>query len=265
MINYSERSAKGPLMVVFHERCLTPYYTSTVECPARVKTIYSKLQDRFPVVRPTPAELNDIQRVHSPEMVVRVQTESHDTYETALTAVGSAVRASEEAVRGYPAFALVRPPGHHAGPEDYRGFCFFNNIAVAIAALIANGVIASALVIDLDLHNGDGTENIFLGNPAVRVVNVSAATRSAYLNSLAQALSKAGNFDLLAVSAGFDTYVHDWGGTLITEDYQAIGNMLRTVAQQACQSRCFAVLEGGYYLPDLGENVLAFCEGLAGR
>jgi acetoin utilization deacetylase AcuC-like enzyme len=120
-------------------------------------------------------------------------------------------------------------------------------------------------VIDLDLHNGDGTENIFLGNPAVRVVNVSADTRSAYLNSLAQALSKAGNFDLLAVSAGFDTYVHDWGGTLITEDYQAIGNMLRTVAQQACQSRCFAVLEGGYYLPDLGENVLAFCEGLAGR
>ncbi len=265
MVDRLEKSVRGSLLVIFHERCLTPYYTSTVECPARVKRIYLKLQDRFPVVRPTQAELNDIQRVHSSAMVARVQAEGHDTYETALMAVGSAVRASEEAVRGYPAFALVRPPGHHAGPEDYRGFCFFNNVAVAIAALLANGVIASALVIDLDLHHGDGTENIFLGNSAVRVVNVSANTRSAYLNSLARALSKAGNFDLLAVSAGFDTYVHDWGGTLITEDYQAIGNMLRTVAQQACRSRCFAVLEGGYYLPDLGENVLAFCEGLDGR
>lgn len=265
MINWSENSAKIPLLVVFHERCLTPFYTSTVECPARVKTIYSKLQDRFPVVRPTPAELNDILRVHSPAMVARVQAEGHDTYETALMAAGSAVRASEEAVGGYPAFALVRPPGHHAGPENYRGFCFFNNIAVAIAALIANGAMTSALVIDLDLHYGDGTATIFLGNPAVRVVNVTADTRSTYLDSLAQVLNRARNFDLLAVSAGFDTYVHDWGGTLITEDYKTIGNMLRTCAQQACQSRFFAVLEGGYYLPDLGENVLAFCEGLAGR
>jgi acetoin utilization deacetylase AcuC-like enzyme len=264
MTNSVDKPKKPPFLMVFHEAYLTPYYTSPVECPARIKVIYSKLQNRFPEVKPTTPELQDILRVHSPTMVARVKAEGSATYQTALMAVGGAIKASKAALEGCPAFALIRPPGHHAGPHDYRGFCFFNNIAVAIAALIARGAIASTLLLDLDLHYGDGTATIFMDSHAVRVVNVRAETRSAYLNSLENELDRSEGIDLLAVSAGFDTYVRDWGGILSTEDYQTIGRMLRISAKRLCQGRCFAVLEGGYYLPDLGANVLAFCKGLAG-
>ena len=197
-------------------------------------------------------------------MVERVELESRETYKTALLAAGGAIRGSEEAMRGIPTFAVVRPPGHHAGPDRYSGYCFFNNIAVAITRLMANGTIASAVVIDIDLHNGDGTEAIFKDSPAVNVINVKAKTRAAFLEFLEQELGNFSETDLLGISAGFDTYVRDWGGILDTEDYRVIGTTIRTAAHRLCQGRCFAVLEGGYYLPDLGKNVLAFCEGLAG-
>jgi acetoin utilization deacetylase AcuC-like enzyme len=198
-------------------------------------------------------------------MVERVQLEGRDTYETALLAVGGAITASEEAMRGIPAFALVRPPGHHAGPDRYWGYCFFNNIAVAITKLISKGSVKSALLLDLDLHRGDGTETIFKDNEAVSVANINAKTRTAYLDCLEQELANCGEVDLLAISAGFDTYIRDWGGILKTDDYRYAGMLIRTATQRLCQGRCFAVLEGGYYLPDLGINVLAFCEALAGE
>ncbi|NIQ90857.1 MAG: histone deacetylase family protein, partial [Deltaproteobacteria bacterium] len=121
---------------------------------------------------------------------------------------------------------------------------------------LAKGTITSAVVIDIDLHDGDGTEAIFRDNPAVNVINVRAKTRTVFLEFLEQKLTSASETDLLAISAGFDTYVRDWGGILDTEDYRVIGSTIRTAAQRLCQSRCFAVLEGGYYLPDLGKNVL---------
>jgi acetoin utilization deacetylase AcuC-like enzyme len=254
----------SPLLLVYHQGYLTPYYTSTVECPARVKAIHAKLGKHFPTVEAEPAMREDILRVHTSAMVERVELESRETYKTALLAAGGAIRGSEEAMRGIPTFAVVRPPGHHAGPERYWGYCFFNNIAVAITRLMVNSTIASAVVLDLDLHDGDGTEAIFRDNSAVNVINVTAKTRSAFLDSLEQELENSSETDVLGISAGFDTYVRDWGGILDTEDYRAIGTSIRTAAQRLCQGRCFAVLEGGYYLPDLGKNVLAFCEGLAG-
>ena len=66
------------------------------------------------------------------------------------------------------------------------------------------------------------------------------------------------------MSAGFDAYRHDVGHKLDTADFQRIGELVRDAAQRACSGRRFAVLEGGYYLPDLGANVLAFCRGFAG-
>ena len=254
----------APLLLIYHEGYLNSYYTSTVECPARVKAIYNKLHHRFPVIRPEPAQRIDILRVHNSAMVERVEIEDRDAYETALLAAGGAITASEEALLGVPAFGLVRPPGHHAGPDRYWGYCFFNNIAVAITRLLASGTITTALVLDLDLHHGDGTEAIFLNNQEVRVFNTAAKSRRAYLDSLAHELEKSYEVDMLAVSAGFDTYIRDWGGILETEDYRTLGVMIRNAAHRSSQSRCFAVLEGGYYLPDLGTNVLAFCEGLAG-
>jgi len=255
----------APFSVVYHEGYLTPYYTSTVECPERVKAVYSKLKNRFPVIRPEPAALEDIYRVHSRAMVERVLLEGRDTYQAALLAAGGAITASEEAVRGMPALALIRPPGHHAGPERYWGYCFFNNIAVAISQLMAKKSVASALVLDLDLHYGDGTENIFKDNQAVTVVNIRGQTRKAYLDFLEQALENSAEVDLLAISAGFDTYIRDWGGILETDDYRAMGTVIRSTGRRLCQGRFFAVLEGGYYLRDLALNVLAFCEGLAGE
>ena len=254
----------APFSIVYHEGYLTPYYTATVECPERVKAVYSKLRNHFPIIKPEPAKLEDIYRVHSRAMVERVMLEGRDTYETALLAVGGAITASEEAAKGMPALALVRPPGHHAGPERYWGYCFFNNIAVAIARLMTKGSVASVLVLDLDLHYGDGTENIFKDNQRVTVVNIRDRTRKAYLDSLEQELENFHELDLLALSAGFDTYVRDWGGILATEDYRAIGALIRSTAMRLSKGRFFAVLEGGYYLPHLGINVLAFCEGLAG-
>ena len=255
----------APFSLVYHEGYLTPYYTSTVECPERVKAAYLKVKDRFPIIRPEAAELEDIYRVHSRAMVERVQLEGRDTYQTALLAVGGAIAASKAAVRGMPALALLRPPGHHAGPDHYWGYCFFNNIAAAITKLMEKGSVASALVLDLDLHHGDGTENIFKDNQSVTVVNIRDKKRTAYLESLEQELENRVEVDLLAISAGFDTYVRDWGGILETDDYRAMGMAIRKASFRLCEGRFFAVLEGGYYLPDLGRNVLAFCEGLAGE
>ena len=253
-----------PFSLVYHEGYLTSYYTSTVECPERVKAIYSKLRNRFPVIRPEPADLKDIYRVHTSALVQRVQLESRETYETALLAAGGAITAAEQAVRGILAFGLVRPPGHHAGPDHYWGYCFFNNIAVAISRLIARQTIGRVLVLDLDLHHGDGTETIFMENQAVNVVNISARTRATYLAYLEKEMESCKEVDLLAISAGFDTYIRDWGGILNTDDYRAVGKIISDAALRLSHGRCFAVLEGGYYLPDLGKNVLAFCEGLVG-
>jgi acetoin utilization deacetylase AcuC-like enzyme len=254
----------SPLFLVYHQNYLTSYYTSTVECPARVKAILAKLSNRFPTVEAQSAEREDVLRVHTSALVERVELEGRATYETALLAAGGAITASDEAMRGIATFGLVRPPGHHAGPDRYWGYCFFNNIAVAITRLMTKGTIASAVVIDIDLHDGDGTEAIFKDNPAVNVINVRAKTRTAFLKILEQELANPSETDLLGISAGFDTYVRDWGGILDTEDYRNIGTTIRTAARRLCQGRCFAVLEGGYYLPDLGKNALAFCEGLAG-
>ena len=129
---------------------------------------------------------------------------------------------------------------------------------------MAKGSVANVLVLDLDLHYGDGTENIFKDNQAVTVFNIRGKTRKAYLDSLEQKLENFHELDLLALSAGFDTYVRDWGGILETEDYRAMGAVIRSTALRLSKGRFFTVLEGGYYLPDLGINVLAFCEGLAG-
>ncbi|MFP3871052.1 MAG: histone deacetylase family protein, partial [Syntrophobacteria bacterium] len=253
------------LLLIYHEAYLTPYHTCTVESPARIKAIYSKVGNRFPVLRPESAERRDVLMVHEVSMVDRVQLEGRDTYEAALMSAGGAILAAETAMRGTSAFALIRPPGHHAGTDFYRGFCFFNNIAVAITRLLARGLITTALVLDLDLHDGDGTESVFRDNQAVRFVNIRSHTRTAYLEAVAHELEGSREVDLLAVSAGFDTYVHDWGGILHTDDYRAIGSMLGKAAKRFCRRRCLVVLEGGYYLPDLGVNVLAFCEGLAAR
>jgi acetoin utilization deacetylase AcuC-like enzyme len=120
-------------------------------------------------------------------------------------------------------------------------------------------------IIDLDHHVGDGTQRIFAYDPEVSVMNVSALEREEYLERVQYVLKVIRKTDLLAVSIGFDTYQRDLGGLLETEDYRLLGSWLRQASERLCSGRRFALLEGGYYLPDLGKNVLAFCEGFAGE
>src|SRR5208337_4070434 len=104
-------------------------------------------------------------------------------------------------------FALVRPPGHHAGGDFNGGFCFFNNIAVAVKKMLAAGAIGSGLVVDIDLHYGNGTAHIFKDDPRVKFRNISAPTRPEFFEMLEQAVADGGEYDIVGCSAGFDTYI----------------------------------------------------------
>ena len=92
---------------------------------------------------------------------------SPDSYDIALLAAGATVQAAAHAVASRePAFALVRPPGHHAEADRAMGFCFFNNVAVAAAAILAGGLERIAIV-DIDVHHGNGTQAMFYEEPRV--------------------------------------------------------------------------------------------------
>ena len=162
-----------------------------------------------------------------------------------------------------PAFGLIRPPGHHASRDSSWGFCYFNNVAVAIEKLRQETRIKRALIVDIDLHYGDGTANIFASSPNVVYFHPEGANRQAYVDNLSTFLrGDHESFDILALSAGFDRHEQDWGGLLKTQDYQAIGILAKEVADIECNGRIFAVLEGGYNHSVLGKNVRALLEGM---
>jgi acetoin utilization deacetylase AcuC-like enzyme len=116
-------------------------------------------------------------------------------------------------------------------------------------------------VVDFDQHTGNGTQDVLHGWPEAIVCNPYGDNPADYLRTLEECLKQAPQVDILAVSAGFDAYIHDLGHKLATEDYFTIGRLLQAYAIRLVHQRRFAVLEGGYYLPDLGKNVLAFCRG----
>jgi len=249
------------MKIIYHEKYLTDYPTASVEQPERVKTIYETLSPLYPVLGPEPATEADLLLVHSPELIDRVK-QAPSLYEVATLAAGGAILAAELALQGEPAFATIRPPGHHASPFSHWGFCFFNNLALALERLRVRQLIRQALVLDIDLHYGDGTVNAFRDRSGVTVINISQKNRDKYLAEVQAILAEPRSFDILAVSAGFDTYQKDWGGLLLTEDYHQIGQWIKAAARAVGQGRYFAVLEGGYYLPDLGQNALALVQGL---
>ena len=251
--------------IVYHEGYLTDYFTSAAESPLRVKAIHSRLKDHFLTVTPEAASVEDILRVHTREHLESVQREGPEVYRTALLSAGGALAAARLAMEGMPAFAVIRPPGHHAKRSSYSGFCLFNNIAIAVTSLLETGSIRRAVIIDFDMHHGDGTEAIFRENPAVDFIEVRARSRERYVGLLELKLRWLGHTDVIAVSAGFDLYVRDWGGLLETDDFHYLGYLIRQAAENKTGCRCFALLEGGYFVNDLGKNALAFCLGLSGE
>ncbi len=219
----------------------------------------------------------------------------------AYLAAGAAVRAVEALLTGETrrAFALVRPPGHHAEPETAMGFCLFNNIAVAAAHACAEQDCERVLVVDWDVHHGNGTQEAFYdrsdvlffslhqypffpgtgrlqqwGTDAAKgyTINVplpAGCGDADYLGVFDQLLvpiADAFKPQLVLVSAGFDAHRDDPLAQmcLTKKGYQAMTALVRDIADRHAHGRLALVLEGGYDLGVLAQSVRACCEVMSG-
>jgi len=248
------------LPVFTHDLFLESYTKDPAAAPGRIEAIRTAIADFCEFHEVLPASWEDIQRVHTDRHIREVIREGLDR--VASMAAGGAIMAALEGFHR-PSFALVRPPGHHASSDSSWGFCYYNNVAIAVEHLKHHGLINTAYVLDFDLHYGDGTVNILGEKGYVAILNPQTEDRREYLRLVEDDLAEV-RADVIAVSAGFDAHQQDWGGVLLTEDYHRIGTMIR----DACARlgiRCFAVLEGGYNRAVLGKNVRAFLLGLLGR
>ncbi len=249
------------MKIVTHNDFLKPYTRDPASAPGRIEPILEELKkDGYPFEEAIPAGWDDIARVHTERHIQSVVRQG--LYNISALAAGGAIRAAEIAL-SEPAFAVIRPPGHHASADSSWGFCYFNNLAIAIEYLKAQGKIESAYILDFDLHYGDGTVNILGGKDYITIHNPEASERELYLESIESKLWSV-KPSIIAVSAGFDNHVEDWGGLLTTEDYYEIGKMIYQRAQEL-KIGVFGVLEGGYNHSVLGKNVRAFVKGLCGN
>lgn len=249
------------MKVVYHPRYLEVYAGDPAAQAGRIESILKEVSPHYELVKPEPASIEDIELVHTKWHIAEIQRMSH-TCEVALLAAGGAIKAAELAMSGEPAFGLIRPPGHHASPDSCWGFCFFNNMAISIAKLRKEGKINRAVILDFDLHFGDGTDHFFSGVPEVVYYHPEDRSRQEFVDGIEKFIEKQ-KTDIIAVSAGFDRGVEDWGGLLTTEDYQTIGKLVKEFSLKACQGRRYGVLEGGYNHSVLGQNVKAFLDGLS--
>lgn len=135
-------------------------------------------------MKPERAKEEDVLLVHT-KMHYEYVKSDEDVFEVAMLAVGGAILASEISFKE-PAFALIRPPGHHASPDSSWGFCYFNNIAIAVKNFWLERELKNAIV-DFDLHYGDGTANVFRWDPKVKYHHMSGANIEELLNSLKKA------------------------------------------------------------------------------
>ncbi len=267
--------------IIFSEKCLG-YGQWHVEGPERVRKAAEILRAKgYEFLEPKPASEDDLMKTHDVEYVWNVKkslvadpdTPAYDNiYEFARLSAGGAILAAK--VGG---FSIMRPPGHHAGMNGAalgaytRGFCYFNNIAVAVRYLNKH-----TLILDIDGHHGNGTQEIFIEDPKVTYVSLHRHPNypgtgiisegncvnyplppdcgdEVYLRALAEALSKLDmeEFELLAVSAGFDTHAGDLASLGLTEKgYCGIGEKIASLRKPA-----FFVLEGGYSGENVGRDI----------
>ena len=198
--------------------------------------------------------------------------------DVALASLSGCLSAFEAAREGTPAFSLMRPPGHHAGRERIAGFCYLNNVAVTVERALQE--VKRVAILDIDAHHGDGTESIMMDRDGVLFVSLHQAplypgtgltsrgnchnfplppgtSERDYLPVLERALTLVKGFqpEMLAISAGFDTYKECPIAQFKLEatTYRRIGRMIADTDLPR-----FAALEGGYAdaMPELIENFL---------
>ena len=248
------------MKVFFHEDFYQEYSPDPAAAPGRMEAVVEVIEAKVEFVTAEPASEDDIEAVHSGPHIEHVR--KGGLYPISALAAGGAIQAATLGLTE-PCFGLIRPPGHHASSGSCWGFCYFNNMAIALGRLKHLKKIESAYVLDIDLHFGDGTVNILKHKDYVTIHNVASNTRKTYMDEIADEMERC-QVDLIGISAGFDNHEQAWGGTLTTDDYREIGLMVQEAAKR-CGGGCFGILEGGYNHQVLGQNVLALIKGLSGK
>jgi acetoin utilization deacetylase AcuC-like enzyme len=261
-----------------------------------------------------PLTAEQIRAVHAPDVGARVQqlasagggyldsdtVVSAASYHVGLAAAGACVAAVDAVVTGQAtnALCLVRPPGHHATPTRSMGFCLFNNIALAARQAQQVHGLTRILIVDWDVHHGNGTQDVFYEDPEIVFYSIHrygrgfypgsgsreetgqgrglgrtfnepiryGTSRAEYMDHFRLGLERAATFnpELVLVSAGFDAHRDDPIGSLglETEDFAVLTRAVLEVARTHAGGRVVSCLEGGYNLEALAAGVQTHLEGL---
>jgi acetoin utilization deacetylase AcuC-like enzyme len=290
------------------------------ETPERLRAVTARLQatglaGRCGVGVYQPLAVKALAAVHDRAMVSRAQelarrgggrldpdtVVSAASFKVALAAAGACAAAVDAVLAGPEkiALCLVRPPGHHATPTKSMGFCLFNNIALAARHALDKHALNRVLIIDWDVHHGNGTQDIFYEDPATTFFSIHrygmgfypgtgandetgsgrglghtinaplryGTPRPEYRKAFSAALEKAverSKPELVLLSAGFDAHALDPIGSLglEVEDFVWMTQQVQNVARACASGRLVSCLEGGYNLKVLAESVQAHLEGL---
>ncbi len=284
------------------------------ESPNRLRVIHDLLEQEFPnlpQLQPRLATPDELALVHDPFYIQRVAaTEgkmrtrldpdtgtSPRSYEAACLAAGGLLQAVDTLLEKadpafHSAFAFVRPPGHHAESDRAMGFCLFNNVALAAAHAKEKHGLKRVIIVDWDLHHGNGTQHSFYEDPSVLyfsshqypyypgsgnydqvgsgagegfTVNLPFPTGfgdGEYIRVYHEVLKPIAleyRPELVLVSAGFDPYYQDpLGGMAVTgEGFGALASIVRDIAEKTCNGKVLLTLEGGYNPNGLREGVRA--------
>jgi len=291
------------------------------ESPERIRAIYERLEkekelDSLSVIAPRPATEKELALIHTQEYIEQIKetagcertfldpdtSTSPRSYEVALLAAGGLIEAADRVMDGkvQNAFALVRPPGHHAEASQAKGFCIFNNVAIAAQYLVEKRGLRRILIVDWDLHHGNGTQNAFYSRDDILffsthqfpyypgsghwsevgkgkgegfTVNVPLGpgkTDDDFLfiyRKLLSPIAAAYKPEFILVSAGFDIFAGDpLGGMEVSvTGFGILAGELMNLAKQTAQNRLLFTLEGGYNLFGLQDGVRSVLLALSGR
>lgn len=291
-----------------------------VESPDRLRAIYQRLDQEPPANTITPvswpaADYHQLTRNHSTRLFDQIAATAGQTFnaldpdtatspqsfEAACLAAGAVIEGCRMVIAGETdnGFALVRPPGHHAEEDRAMGFCLFNNVAVAARYALNELKLQRVLIVDWDLHHGNGSQHSFYDSNRVLyfsshqypyypgsggagetgsgkgegyTVNVPLSggqgdhAFARIFNELLIPLTRQYQPELILVSAGFDTYYADpLGGMNVTEKgFAFMTRALMDIAAEVCQGRVVMSLEGGYDLTGLADGAMAVINELSG-